>query len=68
MGPEVDDHPVVVGPVTEPVGNDSGDKLSFIQRIPGAIGQPNQEFTPGGHFLQDDRGEDVAAALVAWLA
>jgi haloalkane dehalogenase len=39
----------------------------FIERVPGAAGQPHQTFEPGGHFLQDDRGEDVAAALVAWL-
>jgi haloalkane dehalogenase len=40
----------------------------FIDRVPGAAGQPHQTFEPGGHFLQDDRGEDVAAALVAWLS
>lgn len=40
----------------------------FIERVPGAAGQPHQEFEPGGHFLQDDRGEDVADALIAWLA
>ncbi|MFW2333941.1 haloalkane dehalogenase [Ilumatobacter sp.] len=40
----------------------------FIDRVPGAAGQPHRTFEPGGHFLQDDRGEDVAAALVAWLA
>ncbi|MEM9041071.1 MAG: haloalkane dehalogenase [Actinomycetota bacterium] len=39
----------------------------FIDRVPGAAGQPHQTFEPGGHFLQDDRGEDVAAALVSWL-
>ncbi len=39
----------------------------FIQRVPGAAGQPHQEFEPGGHFVQDDRGEDVAAALIQWL-
>lgn len=41
---------------------------SFTGTIPGAAGQPHQTFTPGGHFLQDDRGEDVAAALIAWLS
>jgi len=38
----------------------------FIERVPGASGQPHQEFAPGGHFVQDDRGEDIAAALIAW--
>ena len=27
----------------------------------------HQTFEPGGHFLQDDRGEDVAAAVIAWM-
>lgn len=40
----------------------------FIDRVPGAAGQPHQEFSPGGHFIQDDRGEDIAAALIAWIA
>jgi len=40
----------------------------FIDRIPGAAGQPHQTFEPGGHFLQDDRGEDVVAALLAWMS
>jgi haloalkane dehalogenase len=39
----------------------------FINRIPGAQNQPHQTFTPGGHFVQDDRGEDVATALIEWL-
>lgn len=39
----------------------------FVDRIPGAAGQPHQSLQPGGHFIQDDRGEDVAAALVDWL-
>ncbi len=40
---------------------------TFTERIPGAAGQPHQTFEPGGHFLQDDRGEDVVAAMLAWL-
>lgn len=39
----------------------------FIDRVPGAAGQPHQRFEPGGHFLQDDRGEDVVNALIGWL-
>ena len=41
---------------------------SFVERIPGAQGQPHATFEPAGHFLQDDRGDDVAAAIIAWLA
>jgi haloalkane dehalogenase len=40
----------------------------FVDRIPGAAGQPHRTFSPGGHFIQDDRGEEVAAAMVEWLA
>ena len=40
---------------------------TFLERIPGTKGQPHQAFRPGGHFIQDDRGEDVARALVAWM-
>ncbi len=39
----------------------------FIDRVPGAAGQPHQTFEPGGHFLQDDRGEDVVAAMIDWM-
>ena len=41
---------------------------SFVDNIPGAAGQPHQTFEPGGHFIQDDCGEDVARAMVDWLA
>lgn len=36
--------------------------------IPGAEGQPHQFFDPGNHFIQDDIGEPLAAAMVSWLA
>jgi haloalkane dehalogenase len=39
----------------------------FVDRIPGARGQPHATFEPGGHFIQDDRGEDVAAAMLGWM-
>jgi haloalkane dehalogenase len=40
----------------------------FIDPVPCAAGQPHQRFSPGGHFIQDDRGDDVAAAMIDWLA
>jgi haloalkane dehalogenase len=40
---------------------------TLVQRIPGAAGQPHQTFSPAGHFIQDDVGEELAAAMVAWL-
>ncbi len=45
-----------------------GYQSSFVDRIPGAAEQPHREFQPGGHFIQDDWGEDVATAMVDWLA
>lgn len=39
----------------------------FVARVPGAAGQPHTELRPGGHFIQDDCGEDIAAVLVEWL-
>ena len=41
---------------------------NFVSRIPGAAGQPHQDFRPAGHFIQDDAGEAVAQAVVDWLA
>jgi haloalkane dehalogenase len=40
----------------------------FLERVPGAAGQPHEQLRPGGHFIQEDRGEDVATAMVRWLA
>jgi haloalkane dehalogenase len=39
----------------------------FIDRVPGAKGQPHQEFANGGHFIQDDHGADLAVAINEWL-
>ena len=39
----------------------------FISRIPGASGQPHKTYSPGGHFIQEDCGELVAADVVSWL-
>ncbi len=38
-----------------------------LQRhVPGAKGQPHQRFW-GGHFVQEDRGDYLAEAIVKWL-
>jgi haloalkane dehalogenase len=34
--------------------------------IPGAKGQPHATIAGGGHFLQEDKGEDLAAVLIDW--
>ena len=40
---------------------------AFIDRIPGAKGQPHQAFANGSHFIQDDCGSEIATAINAWL-
>ena len=37
------------------------------ERVPGARGQPHRRIRGAGHFLQEDRGEEVARALVAFV-
>ena len=39
----------------------------FIDRIPGAAAQPLRPSNRGVDFIQDDCGEDVAAAIIRWL-
>jgi haloalkane dehalogenase len=40
---------------------------TFLDRIPGTKGQPHQTFSPAGHFLQDDVGAELAAAIIKWI-
>jgi haloalkane dehalogenase len=44
-----------------------GDRV-LRERIPGAAGQPHTTIEGGGHFLQEDRGEDLARVVAAWAA
>ena len=37
-----------------------GGEQIFKKRVPGAPGKPHQIIQGGGHFLQEDRGEEVA--------
>jgi len=39
----------------------------FQERIPGATGQPHVTIEGGGHFLQEDRGEELARVVVDFL-
>ena len=39
----------------------------MVDRIPGAQGQPHQAFVDGSHFIQDDKGPELAEAIIAWL-
>jgi haloalkane dehalogenase len=43
-----------------------GDKV-FQKLVPGATGQPHTTIVGGGHFLQEDKGEELAQVVVDWL-
>ncbi len=45
----------------------SGGERMLIGKIPGAQGQPHTTIAGGGHFLQEDRGPQLAAVLVDWI-
>ncbi len=40
----------------------------FQARVPGTKGQPHTTITGGGHFLQEDKGEDLARVVVDFIA
>ena len=42
------------------------DKL-LQQLIPGAKGQPHDTIMDAGHFLQEEKGEEIAEKMVKWL-
>ena len=35
--------------------------------LPGTQGQPHEVIADAGHFLQEDKGPEIAAKMVAWL-
>ncbi|HEV7526535.1 MAG TPA: haloalkane dehalogenase [Acidimicrobiia bacterium] len=41
---------------------------SFRQEVPGCAGQPHTTIEGGGHFLQEDKGAELARVVVDWLA
>ena len=42
--------------------------LKFFQQVvPGAKDQPHEIITDAGHFLQEDKGEEIAEKVVAWI-
>ncbi len=45
-----------------------GGHQKWQKEVPGAQGQPHATPRNAGHFLQEDKGAEVAAALVAWMA
>lgn len=38
----------------------------FQENVPGALGQPHITVEQAGHFLQEDKGEELATYLVQW--
>ena len=46
----------------------AGADRAFLARVPGTAGQPHTVLAGAGHFLQEDRGPQLAAVLVDWLA
>ncbi len=45
----------------------SGTDGRFKEEIPGASGQPHTTLSGAGHFLQEDRGEELAAVVVDFI-
>ena len=45
----------------------AGGERMLIGAIPGAAGQPHTTIAGGGHFLQEDRGPELARVVVDWL-
>ena len=45
----------------------AGSEKHLIAEIPGAAGQPHTTIAGGGHFIQEDRGVELAGVIVSWL-
>lgn len=45
-----------------------GERVFLRGDIPGAEGQPHTTIAGGGHFLQEDRGEELAQVIVDFIA
>ena len=46
----------------------AGADRALQERIPGARGQPHTTIAGGGHFLQEDRGEELARVVIDFVA
>ena len=45
----------------------AGADKAFATRIPGADGQPHTTIVGGGHFLQEDRGPELAKVVIDFV-
>ena len=50
---------------SDPVTN--GGERPFLERVPGTKGQPHTTIEGGGHFLQEDRGPELAQVLIDFI-
>ncbi len=46
----------------------AGNEKALIRDIPGAAGQPHTTISGAGHFIQEDRGVELAEVIVSWAA
>ena len=52
----------------DPKANDDCADAVLRERIPGTVGQPHTTIEGGGHFLQEDRGPELAEVVAAFVA
>jgi len=45
-----------------------GAEKVLMKRIPGAQNQPHEIIESAGHFLQEEKGEEIAEKMVRWMA
>ena len=45
-----------------------GGEAPFLAKVPGAAGQPHTTIEGGGHFLQEDRGPELATVIDEFIA
>jgi haloalkane dehalogenase len=45
-----------------------GGDRAFQRDVPGSAGQPHTTIEGGGHFLQEDCGEELARVIVSWIS
>jgi haloalkane dehalogenase len=46
----------------------AGGEGIFQRTVPGAQGQPHTVIAGGGHFLQEDKGPELAEVVASWMA
>ena len=46
----------------------AGGERAFLGQVPGAAGQPHTTIAGGGHFIQEDKGPELAALLDDFIA